>query len=386
MGIRSSADTGVGHAERRAQKDARVERRRTGTETREDQLRRRSKALLGLIFFVGLTAGHALLDGSDWIGWILSAVTFLVLLSWLAVARELKRERTRSSVDADALGEVSDDDISRLLRLCLKHRLALLGADCQVVWSSAEWPRTGRREDVLERAVRCRRCRVRNAEFLAARPAGTGDAAPGSHGVVLNPTTAAWSPATVSGPMRERPRLGATAEAVIYIACVFVTLVGAATLLARNESTGTTGGTPIGTAVGVPTAGTTVDAPTVAAGPVGEFILVRDLERGDCVYNMAGAATGVATRVRCAASHADEVFATFELARGPWPGDESAGGLSDLGCEARFGRYVGSSLLATNLDTVDYPPAKESWNVDRKVICVLETGGYSTGSLRGSAD
>ena len=367
MGIDSSAGNGVGHAERRDQEDAWAQRHRT--RTREDQLRRGSKALLGLIFLVGVTAGHALLDGLQWIGWILSAVTFLVLLGWLAVASELKSERTRSSEAEPPVGEVSDEDIRRLRRLCPKHRLALLGADYQAVWSSAERPRLEVRRDVLERAVRCRRCRARNAELWAARPAGTTEATYTSPGVVWNPTTAAWAPVTVSGPVRERPRLGATAEAVIYIACVFATLVGAATLLARNEaSTGTTRGTP-----------------SAAGNPVGEFMLLEDLEPGDCVYDMRGATADVATRVPCTTRHTDEVFARFELPQERWPGDNNVGALSDLGCEARFERYVGSSLLATNLDMVDYPPTKESWNTDRTVICVLETGSYTTGSLRDSA-
>jgi hypothetical protein len=382
MDIKFTAGDRIGDSEPRAQKAGRVERRRTRAMTREDRRPRWCGAMFVEVVVVGLLAGLSFLGGAAWAGWIFGIAALLMLLFLILVVmgrHDEKRERARQAIRVDEVhqdevdrtslhesqgrrDEIRQDEIDPFQRLCLRHRLALLWADYQVFWGSVEFPRLEERRNVLERAGRCRRCRAMNAGFFVARPVRTTDAAPTSHGVVLNPTTATWSTSTASGPVPERRRLGATGEAVLYIAVVCGTVLGLTILVATHER-----------------------SPSSASGVKTYY---QDLKAGDCVRDMESLdSQGRVTRVDCSRRHIDEVFASFELPHQHWPGTSAVNRSADDGCRRRFGAYVLTPLDTSDLDWGDYVPVKESWNADRTVVCVLELGGYSTtGSLQGSGE
>lgn len=135
-------------------------------------------------------------------------------------------------------------------------------------------------------------------------------------------------------------------------------------------------------------------AVTLAHHPANESIrngvTITSLAMGDCVRDMAfsdGFAPDVVDVVDCARLHTDEVYATFALRDGTYPGDHRVEALADRGCVKRFAAYVGISAARTTLDIYYVTPTKETWSLDhdRSVLCTVGSQGHPTnGSVRHS--
>lgn len=112
---------------------------------------------------------------------------------------------------------------------------------------------------------------------------------------------------------------------------------------------------------------------------------VTDLKAGDCVVD--DLAEGEFTRVKvapCAESHFFETYATFNLPKGEFPGDERVDKLSGKGCLKKFAAFVGIPYDDSKIDMTYMAPVESTWDINRGVACILTVGVETTGSFKGA--
>lgn len=120
----------------------------------------------------------------------------------------------------------------------------------------------------------------------------------------------------------------------------------------------------------------------------GQDVQAFDLQLGDCFNAPGSEEVERVTVVDCVEGHDFEIFHTFELADGPYPGAESLEDQWIQGCLARFEGFVGSTFDESMLDISAIFPTSESWNElgDREVLCSVTAvdGTPRTASAAGS--
>ena len=109
---------------------------------------------------------------------------------------------------------------------------------------------------------------------------------------------------------------------------------------------------------------------------------VFGLRPGECI-NSAGNGLDV-TRLSCATPHDAEVFATFSLPRGTWPGAAAVQLDAGNGCASRLSSYLNPQLATADLTQAYVYPNQAAWQAgERTVICeVSAASGQLTGSVR----
>ena len=109
---------------------------------------------------------------------------------------------------------------------------------------------------------------------------------------------------------------------------------------------------------------------------------VFSVRAGDCI-NLTPNGTVVHV-VPCASAHTAEVFGTFRLAGGTWPGTAAVKQKAASGCSSRLAGYLNPQLAATNLTQFYVYPGQQAWDAgERSVVCeVRATSGMLTGSVR----
>jgi hypothetical protein len=112
------------------------------------------------------------------------------------------------------------------------------------------------------------------------------------------------------------------------------------------------------------------------------------LKVGDCV-NFEPSDEGPRTiKVDCAQPHDQEVFLTFDLPSGPFPGYFEIGDAQQDECGPAFEEFVGVPW-EQSVYTFDFAgPTEQTWATgDHTIVCSLEdaSGGKLTGSARGTA-
>jgi hypothetical protein len=107
---------------------------------------------------------------------------------------------------------------------------------------------------------------------------------------------------------------------------------------------------------------------------------IFSLKTGDCLDPRS---TQSYTLVACDQPHDAEVFATFELPAGKWPGTSVARAAASTGCASRLTGYL-NPQLAVSLATMYVYPDSVAWQAGtRRVICeVRATSGQLTQSVR----
>lgn len=116
---------------------------------------------------------------------------------------------------------------------------------------------------------------------------------------------------------------------------------------------------------------------------------VATAEVGACVNtsDFEGEITEIPT-VDCSEEHDAQVFHTFDLDDGDYPGDEAIGTAAQEECLPAFEEFVGADYQESSLDINIIPPSQETWDEadDREVICIAYTmdGSTSTESFEGS--
>lgn len=92
--------------------------------------------------------------------------------------------------------------------------------------------------------------------------------------------------------------------------------------------------------------------------------------------------------VPCDQPHEDEVYYSYDLPDGDYPGEDAIIADADTECIAQFGDFVGIDYDDSTLDYWPMYPTTESWDGgDREVLCIAwdSSGAKLTGSLRGAA-
>ncbi len=109
---------------------------------------------------------------------------------------------------------------------------------------------------------------------------------------------------------------------------------------------------------------------------------VFGLRPGECI-NSAGNGLDV-TILSCATPHGAEVFATFSLPEGAWPGASAVQQDAGNGCVNRFGSYLNPQLATAALTQEYVYPNRAAWQAgERTVVCeVRAVSGQLTGSVR----
>ena len=102
----------------------------------------------------------------------------------------------------------------------------------------------------------------------------------------------------------------------------------------------------------------------------------------------AGSEVERVTVVSCSDAHDFEIFHTFELDDGPYPGGDELENLWIQGCLERFDDFVDSGFDESMLDISAIFPTERSWNElgDREVLCSVTAvdGEPRSRSARGS--
>jgi hypothetical protein len=106
------------------------------------------------------------------------------------------------------------------------------------------------------------------------------------------------------------------------------------------------------------------------------------LKVGEC-FDPAGQSY---TLTSCDSPHTAEVFGTFTLGAGKWPGDASLAASANAGCSTRLTAYINPQLAISLTSTYVYPDSVAWQGGTRTVICeVRATRGELTGSVRGAS-
>ena len=109
---------------------------------------------------------------------------------------------------------------------------------------------------------------------------------------------------------------------------------------------------------------------------------VFGLRPGECI-NSSGNGLNV-TVLSCATPHDAEVFATFSLPAGAWPGASAVQTDAGNGCVSRLGSYLNPQLATAALAQEYVYPNRAAWQAgERTVVCeVRAESGQLTGSVR----
>ncbi len=107
----------------------------------------------------------------------------------------------------------------------------------------------------------------------------------------------------------------------------------------------------------------------VESGGLGTFAL----RAGDCFQVPDRMLVSSVEAVPCTMPHSGQVYATYDLPDGPFPGDEAVMREADEGCHRRFTAFVGLAYEESSLDYSMLTPTMETWTSidDREVVCVL---------------
>lgn len=109
-------------------------------------------------------------------------------------------------------------------------------------------------------------------------------------------------------------------------------------------------------------------------------------EIGDCLDTTALGGLQEIPTVPCDDPHDAQVFHTFDLPGGDYPGDEEVIEAADAGCVAAFEAYIGEAADESALDIWYLTPPEQGWVSagDREVICLAVADEPATGSFAGT--
>ncbi len=99
-------------------------------------------------------------------------------------------------------------------------------------------------------------------------------------------------------------------------------------------------------------------------------VSVMSLAEGDCMDEEPGTGdTYTVDLVPCGELHRSEVYATFDLAPGAWPGDDDVIRLSEGGCLDRLETMLGDAFALLPVEMYYLHPLEDYWTDDRGVVC-----------------
>lgn len=118
---------------------------------------------------------------------------------------------------------------------------------------------------------------------------------------------------------------------------------------------------------------------------------VFELEVGDCFgeTDADGGRISDVPMVDCSEPHDREVFHTFTVADGEFPGEDALMAQAEDLCIPVFEEYVGTAYGTSRLGIQPIMPTQDSWDDgDREVVCALYDlqGVQLEGSMQGSGE
>ena len=113
---------------------------------------------------------------------------------------------------------------------------------------------------------------------------------------------------------------------------------------------------------------------------------VFDLAVGTCFDDPGGGdEVSEVPVVECDEPHDNEVYASFTLDDGDFPGDEQVAASAEEGCLGRFDEWAGIAYADSRLVASYFAPTESSWDSldDREIICYVFDidGDQMTGSM-----
>lgn len=178
-----------------------------------------------------------------------------------------------------------------------------------------------------------------------------------------------WTIGTSPGADRRRRRRVAwvIAAAVAFVAALLIVGV----LLIRGDQPTripSSSATPIDP---LPTATDLGDAPDDTSDNLTD---VLRLQTGDCLpTTLSSGSVKRVTTVACTEPHLYEVYASFQLDRQSYPGDDAVAGQAKEGCAARLDQTIDTGRLQAASATITVLfPERDEWAVARTVSCLIE--------------
>ena len=115
---------------------------------------------------------------------------------------------------------------------------------------------------------------------------------------------------------------------------------------------------------------------------------VFTLRVGDCFDDNSETEISDVPGVPCANPHDNEVYYTFQMPEGDYPGKAAITAAAEEGCVPQFESFIGISYSDSKLDWFPLTPLEDGWNSlnDREIVCAAyDPDGKVTGSLAGVA-
>lgn len=116
---------------------------------------------------------------------------------------------------------------------------------------------------------------------------------------------------------------------------------------------------------------------------------VFELSAGTCFDDPGSGEISDVPIVECDDPHDNEVYATFDLPDGDYPGDEQVAAQADAGCEGRFADWAGISYEESRLVYSHLSPTADGWDRldDREVVCFVFdiSGDQLTGTMQSAS-
>ena len=118
---------------------------------------------------------------------------------------------------------------------------------------------------------------------------------------------------------------------------------------------------------------------------VNDQVSIYGLRTGDCLVDLDPAETSFAL-VACDKPHDGEVFATYDLPAGAFPGDDL---IESLAAELCFGQgfvdFIGIAFVDSVIDALQSAPTAETWALGHnRISCIATDGLVRTDSLSGA--
>lgn len=120
-----------------------------------------------------------------------------------------------------------------------------------------------------------------------------------------------------------------------------------------------------------------------------EQVSVFSLNVGDCLIGAVDESVSDMDKVDCSKPHLFEVYLTFDLPPGAFPGEAVVEEQANSRCQAAFEPFVGKSFEESTLTFNRLTPTSDGWvrAKDREVVCMIQKMDDSprSGSAKGSA-
>lgn len=115
---------------------------------------------------------------------------------------------------------------------------------------------------------------------------------------------------------------------------------------------------------------------------------VFSLRLGDCFNDTTDEEISDVPAVPCAEPHDNEVYHSFLMPDGEFPGQAAIDAAVEETCLNEFESFVGMAYDVSTLDIFPLTPTEQGWDelADREIICtVYDPAGQTSGSLKGAA-